>query len=173
MATIYRYFLVLAACAAVLLGIQIPNFVDQYEKRLDAHLSEVAINLRAYQEIADQFFGGSVQALIDKHQQGKDAVFKAEAKPIGVMLERYRRFNHEKRALDTGLPRKIAAIATAGDRQLIDETLASYSFTVPLNGAAVACGFVVMAVIVLLMELLRVAVLKLLHMRSYTSQVTH
>ncbi|MBW2674963.1 MAG: DUF2937 family protein, partial [Deltaproteobacteria bacterium] len=62
MRVLYRYFLILIACAALLFGIQIPNFVDQYEKRLDAHFIEVENNLRGYQEIADRYYDGSVAA---------------------------------------------------------------------------------------------------------------
>jgi len=46
MKVLYRYFLILIACTAILFGVQIPNFVDQYEKRLDAHFLEVQNNLR-------------------------------------------------------------------------------------------------------------------------------
>ena len=67
MSVIYRYFLILIACISILLGIQIPSFVDQYEKRLDAHFLEVTNNLRGYQEIAEKFFNGSITELIKKH----------------------------------------------------------------------------------------------------------
>jgi len=173
MNTIYRYFLIVIACASILLGIQIPSFVDQYEKRLDAHFIEAGNNLRGYQDIADKFFGGSIDSLLDKHERSLDETFKEEARPIRNIFERYRRFAKAKLSLDTGLPGKIVFIVTQGDKELIDETVASYSYTVPLNGAAVACGFMVMAVMVLLMELLRIAVLKLLRMRSYKAQATH
>jgi Protein of unknown function (DUF2937) len=172
MNTIYRYLLIMIACASILLGIQIPSFVDQYEKRLDAHLIEAENNLRGYQDIADKFYGGSIASLLDKHERSLDETFKAEAQPIKNIFERYRRFAKAKLSLDTGLPGKIAFIITQGDKELINETYTSYSFTVPLNGAAVACGFMVMAVMVLLVELIRIAVLKLIHMRSFKAQAT-
>lgn len=161
MNTIYRYFLILIACASLLLGIQAPNFVDQYEKRVDAHLLEVESNLKGYQEIADKFFGGSIAALINKHEQSPDDVFRAEAKPIRIIFERHQHLKNEKLSLETGLTGKLAFIAYKGDRQLVNETLAAYSFTVPLNGSAVSAGFIFMAIVVLAIELLRIAVLKL------------
>jgi len=171
MHTFYRYFLVLTACAALLLGVQAPNFVDQYEKRLDAHLIEVEGNLRGYREIADTFFAGSLRALLDKHEQSADAVFKAEAKPIRRLFERHQHFLQEKRALETGLIGKLAFIVAKGDRQLVHETWGSYSFTVPLNGAAVASGFIVMTLAVLIIELIRLSWHKLFGMPRRTQPV--
>jgi hypothetical protein len=161
MNTIYHYLLILVGCAAILFGIQVPNFVDQYEKRLDAHLSEVRNNLAGYQQIADKFFGGSMAALIAKHEQSVDETFRQEARPIRNIFERYQRFAKEKSSLATGLPGKIASIIAAGDQQLLDETLADYSFTIPLNESAIYSGFIVMVIVVFIIELLRIALLKI------------
>ena len=49
MEILYRYLLIVIACIVMLMGIQIPNLVDQYEKRVDAHLREVTVNLKPYQ----------------------------------------------------------------------------------------------------------------------------
>ena len=38
----YRYLIVVIACISLLIGLQVPNFADQYEKRVDAHLREDA-----------------------------------------------------------------------------------------------------------------------------------
>src|SRR5687768_15679810 len=104
---IYRYFLIVIACAVLLFGIQVPNFVDQYEKRLDAHFIEAANNLKGFQEIADQYFAGSIEALIAKHESSEDSIFRDEAKPIRNIYQRYVRFKSEKVALETTLPHKV------------------------------------------------------------------
>lgn len=155
MSVIYRYFLILIACISVLLGIQIPNFIDQYEKRLDAHFLEVKNNLRGYQEIADKYHGGSIEALITKHEQSGDPTFKGEAKPIRNIHERYLRFRDQKVSLETGLAGKAAFIVANRDEELINETYVNYSFTIPLNRPAVVSGFLSAAIVVLAIELLR------------------
>jgi hypothetical protein len=134
MNTLYRYVLILTACGALLLGVQGPNFVDQY---------------------------GSIAALIAKHDQSGDDTFKQEARPIRNMLDRYARFTREQAALATGLAGKIVHIIAGGDRELIEETYANYSFTIPLNESAVVSGFVFMAMVVFVIELLRLAVIRL------------
>jgi len=162
MGAIYRYFLILVACVAILFGIQIPAFVDQYEQRLDAHFIEVKDNLRGFQEIADKFYGGSMEALIAKHEASEDRTFNEEARPIRNIYGRYLRFKEQKVALATNLPQKIAFLATDGDKELLNETYTSYSFTVPLNQSAVFAGFLSVAAVILLIELFRLTVLWLL-----------
>jgi len=58
------YSRLLLFAAALLLGIQIPSFIDQYEKRVDAHFQEVSINISGFQNTADLMFGGDLQQLI-------------------------------------------------------------------------------------------------------------
>ena len=154
MKVLYRYLLILVACAAVLLGIQVPNFVDQYEKRLDAHFIEVVNNLQGYQEIADRYYDGSIAALIKKHEESKDSADRAEAGPIRNIYERYRRFTDERRSLETTLARKIFFIIRRGDRGLINETYTNYSFTIPLNRAAVLSGALSAASVLVVIEVL-------------------
>jgi hypothetical protein len=171
MGTLYRYTLILIACAALLVGIQIPNFVDQYEKRLDAHLSEVKNNLQGYQDIADRLYGGSLAALIAKHQQSTDQAFQQEARPIANIVQRYEHFSKELAALATGLTGKIAYIVTQGDRELITETYNNYSFAVPLNEAAVTSGFIFMGMVVLVVEAARLIIARLLRPRRKLAQL--
>jgi hypothetical protein len=159
MSAIYRYFLIFIACASILFGIQIPSFVDQYEKRLDAHFIEVKNNLRGYQEIADRYHNGSMEALISKHEDSEDRTFREEAKPIRNMYDRYLRFKEQKSALDTNLAGKLAVIAANRDRELVDETYANYSYTVPLDKAAVFAGSLSAAVALLVIELLAATIL--------------
>lgn len=162
MGTLYRYFLIFAACGSLLLGIQIPNFVDQYEMRLDAHLSEVKNNLRGYQEIADRLYDGSITTLINKHEKSNDLAFKQEAQPIRNMLDRYKHFTQEQASLATGLAGKVVYLLAKGDRELINETSTNYSFNIPLNEAAVVSGFSFMVIVVFIVELLRLMATKLL-----------
>lgn len=157
---IYRSLLIAIAAAALLLGVQLPGFVSQYEQRLGAHLSEAGVHLRGYQEIADRFFGGSLAALLAKHEQSGDPVFRAEAKPLRQLFERYQHFSNEKQALETSLPGKLLHLTRSGDRELVNETWQTYSFTVPLNAAALTLGVIVMTAAVLAIELMRIVLLR-------------
>lgn len=149
---LYRYFLLVVAGAALLAGIQIPNFVDQYERRLDAHLLEVSTNLRGFQEIADRHHGGSFEALLQAHEASEVPTFREEAKPLREMHERRLAFLHERQALSAGLAGKALHIFFSGHPELMRETQAAYSYTVPLTVDAVTAGAAFAAAVVVVIE---------------------
>lgn len=151
---LYRYLLLVIACAAILVGIQIPNFVDQYEKRLDAHLIEVSENLRGFQEIADRHHGGSFEALLREHETSTVVTFREEAKPLRAMYERRQAFLREQQALATGLAGQTLHIFLNGHPELVRETQHNYSYNVPLTLDAVTTGAIFAAAVVVLAELL-------------------
>lgn len=154
MSFIYRYFLIIVACAAILVGIQIPNFVDQYEKRLDAHFREVSKNIQGYLEIANQFHNKNMEALIKKHEASTDPTFRQEAKPIKEMYGRYVRFSKEKLAMDTDFVHKVLHLILARDNELFLETKEQYSFAILLNQVSVATGAVTALAVLILLEVL-------------------
>lgn len=155
---IYRYFCIILACFLLLAGLQVPAFVDQYEKRVDAHLIEVTENLRGFQEIADDYYEGSIEALIAKHQASNDLTFQLEAKPIGDMYDRYLAFKKEKDRLDTNLINQLVHIVYGADNELLEETINSYTYTITLDKESVISGAVLLIVGLLIADLLSFSV---------------
>lgn len=151
---LYRYLLIIIACIALLTGIQVPNLVDQYEKRVDAHLREVKINLQPFQDVADKYFGGSLDKLIDLHRKSEVKAFQDEGAAIEEMIKRKLRFEADLAELQVSLPMKIVHIAFGGDKELLDETMAQYTYAVPLNQDAILTGAAFAAAILLMAELL-------------------
>ncbi|MGQ0621435.1 MAG: DUF2937 family protein [Panacagrimonas sp.] len=154
MSLIPRLLFLAIAASALLVGIQVPNFVDQYAKRLDAHFIEVRKNLEPFQAIADRFHGGSIEALIAKHEQSADATFHAEGAAIRSLRDRFQRWQIETIQLQTPLPQQILWIATRADRELVDETRRNYSFSLLLDRSAVIAGASFTILVVILLELL-------------------
>ena len=148
-----RVLMLAIAAGALLAGIQIPNFVDQYGKRLDAHYIEVQTNLKPFQEIANQFHGGSIEALISKHRQSDDLTFHAEGTAIEKMVRRLQHFEREKREMQAPLPQQVAFLVARADPDLVEETRANYSFGLTLDRAAVLAGIACMLAVVIVLEL--------------------
>lgn len=162
---LYRYLMIIVACMALLIGLQIPNFVDQYEKRVDAHLREVTINLKPFQEIANKYFGGDLNKLIELHRNSGVKPFQEEGTAIEKMVQRKLRFEADLAALKASLPMKALNVLLHGDREMIDEALGQYSYSVPLNQDALAFGagaaIVILLVVELLLALARLATAKI------------
>jgi hypothetical protein len=161
MSILYRYLIVIVACVSLLVGLQIPNFVDQYQKRVDAHLREVTVNLQPFQEIANKYFGGDFAKLIELNVKSDAKPLQEEGLAIEQMVKRKLRFEADMAALQTSLPMKALHILLHGDREILNEALAQYSYAVPLDldallfGAGVAIAILICAE--LLFALLRLA----------------
>ena len=69
------------------LGSAFPSYSSQYQQRLKAQLDQVRIDLAPFQEIANEFHGGSLTGLIEHHLKSDDPTFHAEGSAIQIMLE--------------------------------------------------------------------------------------
>lgn len=152
MSILFRYFMIVIACAALLAGIQIPNLADQYGKRVDAHLREVTINFQPFQDIANQHTHGKIDELIEMHRRSDIPTFRAEGSAIERMYQRKLRFEAEARALQTNLFKRVFHILLRPDSEMLEETLIQYSATVPLNQDAIIFGALFALVAMLLIE---------------------
>jgi hypothetical protein len=136
----------------LLVGVQAPGFLDQYSKRVSAHYSEATKDFAGFQRSADQYFGGSVAALIAHHEASQDSVFKGEAKSIATIYARLKRLSGELEAMSRSLPSRIVHVVFYPDKEILDETVAAYSYTVPLNEEAILCGLLVALLLASLVE---------------------
>ncbi len=124
----------------LLLGIQVPNFVDQYSRRIDAHYLEVSANISGFQSTADLLFAGDMEALIAYYQESNDAVFESDAQSIRNIVDRYNRISSERAALSGSAISAAMHVILSADDEFIDETFDQYGYTVPLNLFAVEWG---------------------------------
>ena len=122
--------------AGLLLGIQVPAFIDQYQQRVDAHFREVSANISGFQATADAFFEGDLDALVSYYRHSDDAVFSHDADSVNNVVQRFRRLSAEQQAMQAGRLAVALHVLFAADSELRSEALAQYSYTVPLNGPA-------------------------------------
>ena len=138
----------------LLLGIQLPNFLAQYELRLDAHYLEAKSNLAQYQKLADFFFDGDIDALIEKHRNSDVDLFKSEVVVIEGTLNRFNELQQEKSDLQGNLLHKFYFLVTKLNSPLFKETNNNYRAEVVLNKETITVGAVLALVFSLCFELL-------------------
>ena len=168
MNVIHHYASLVVFTAAFLIGVQVPNFVDQYEKRVDAHAIEAAEHLGAYQRTADIYHGGDLEVLIQKHRNSSDPTFHSETALIENLLANHGRFIADQEALKGSLFSASFHTLFFSDRQIKDETLKSYTTTLPINSDAIVAGLLVAFSMSLLLEFVLV-LLKLVGVQSTAS----
>lgn len=85
---IYSYFKMGIIIACTLLGIQVPGFVDDYGKHLNARLIESNKAVAEFQDDADKFFGGDLNKLVSHYKQSNDDVFTEGGNSIDTIVSR-------------------------------------------------------------------------------------
>ena len=136
----------------LLLGIQVPAFVEQYALRVDAHYNEVTINISGFQRTADELFSGDLQALINYYRNSNDPVFERDAENIAAIAARYDRLGLEQAAMQGSMLAVVWHVVVAGDREILGETRSEYGYNVPLNSAAIMWGLALALLVMLSMD---------------------
>lgn len=136
------YVRLMLFAAGLLVGVQVPNFADQYEKRISAHFLEAKANFSGYEETAARHFGADVEALLKHYETSTDRVFRDDARNLKQIHARIQMFTAEKKALQAGLWKRIWHIVFSANRAVVRETLAEFTYTVPLNPVAIGCGLI-------------------------------
>ncbi|QYK01252.1 DUF2937 family protein [Shewanella psychrotolerans] len=157
------YIRLMLFVSGVLLGVQVPAFVDQYGQRLQAHATEAKLSLGEFQRDADRFFGGDLDKLIAHYRQNTDEVVKAGGESIEGIYQRY--------LLLEGALQRFNRSAYSGFQQVAFEPLADirtevwqhFSHTIMLDGRAIAIGLLIGLLLSMLSELCLVIVGKSCH----------
>lgn len=137
----FRSYLRLTLFAlGLLLGVQVPGFVDDYGKRVEAHRLESEQGLKGFRETAGRFFEGDLQALVAHYRASKDPVMRSDAQSVGVLVERAAWLERERQAMQGPWYGRVWHLATAADAELLDETFAAYRYQVLLAPEAIAWG---------------------------------
>ncbi|MES9855953.1 MAG: DUF2937 family protein [Sedimenticola sp.] len=130
---ILRYLRLILFLPGVLLGTQIPAVIDGYANRVDAHLIEARENFRGFQQIADHHFSGDVEALLRHHESSLDPIFREEAGSIRHIYLRIQKLSAISDALGKSWSSQLTQLVKARERLILEETLTSHSYTLPLK----------------------------------------
>lgn len=136
-----RSYLRLALFAlGLLLGVQVPGFIDDYAKRVEAHRLESEQSLSGFRDTAQRFFDGDLQRLVGHYRNSSDPVMQSDARSVGLLVERSTLLEQEFLAMQGPWYRQVWHLATAADAQLLTETRAAYRYQVLLAPEAIAWG---------------------------------
>ena len=138
----------------LLIGVQIPAVVDQYTKRVDAHLSEAKHSLTGFQQTADRYFSGNIEQLISHYANSDDKVFRDDASNIQFIYQRVKTLSEELSLLQRSSLLSTYHVVFAADNALMSETMAQYAYAILINPQALMWGISIAFALALLVELL-------------------
>lgn len=137
----------------MVIGLQVPAFVDLYAQRVNAHYLEVVANFSGFQKTADRHFKGDVEAMILHHENSGDRVFIEGGENIRGIWQRLQRFDRENQLMQKSLHERVWHVLTAPDRELFAETKRTYNYTIPINVDAVVYGVIAGVVIAIVFDI--------------------
>jgi hypothetical protein len=136
---------ILLVSAAVGGGL-VPGFIAQYQQRLGGRLDQARLDLAAWQKVADQFFQGNLDRLIQYHLDSNNATFHSEGSVIRSLVDSVRRLQEAVAALQGNVFQQSTYLARHLDIDLARATLTNWSPTLTLSfeGLLFALAFALM-----------------------------
>jgi len=135
------YIRLLTFACGLLIGIQVPSFMNQYQQRVDAHFLEVSSNISGFQATADLLFDSNMESLIAYYENSNDRIFEEDSKSIRNIYDRYNLILAEQTAINSEWYESAYHILIAANSELRNEAFDAYAYTVPLDVEALEWGF--------------------------------
>jgi hypothetical protein len=135
---------VLLICAVVAGGL-VPGFIAQYRQRLGGRLDQARLDLAPWQHLADQYYGGSLDKLVQYHLDSSDPKFHAEGAIIRALMDGVQQLQGAADALHASLLRQLGYLALHADPALTRATYHDWvpTFALSTDGIVFALCFAV------------------------------
>lgn len=134
------YLRLLLFTFGLLAGVQVPGLVKDYSQRVEAHMLESREALAGFQETAERFFKGDLQALVRHYRTSDDPVFNSDANSIESLMIRNQLLEDEWQALQGSWAQRTWHVLVQADPRLLEETLNGYGYQILLAPEAIGWG---------------------------------
>lgn len=152
------YLRLLVFAFGLLVGVQVPGFVDDYAKRVDAQRAESEQSLLGFRETAARFFQGDLNVLVNHYRNSNDAVMRSDADSVAHLVARSSVLEGEWLAMQGPWYARLWHLVTSADRQMLEQTFETYSYQVLLAPQAIAWGLGCGLLLAWLVELLALGI---------------
>ncbi|MBV7575748.1 DUF2937 family protein [Pseudomonas sp. PDM32] len=134
------YLRLVLFAAGLLIGVQVPGFINDYAKRVEAHLMEAQAGLSGFQNTANQFFKGDMQALVAHYRASEDPIFRSDADSLSNLLTRQLVLDKQFQAMQGPWYIRFLQVVLAADPDIRKETWNGYSYQILLTPEAMVWG---------------------------------
>lgn len=136
-----RSYLRLALFAlGLLVGVQVPGFLEAYTRHVEARRLEAQEALRGFHDTARRFFDGDLDALVEHYRGSDDPVIQSDAASVDRLVQRAAQLEREWQAMQHPWYARAWHVLMGAERSLRQEVWRSYEFRVLLAPDAVAWG---------------------------------
>ena len=124
-----------------IVGVQLPEFINQYTQRLSGHLNEASLQLTKFQRLADQHYQGDLILLVKRYQANSDPVIVETATIIEQLLLRIEMLEHQLAMLiENNYFDKLQYFFINLEPSLAKATAQQFTLAIPLEINALTTG---------------------------------
>ena len=124
-----------------ILGVQLPEFIQQYQQRLSGHLNESKLQLAQFETIAQQHFDGSLITMISRYKSNSEASIVNTGELIERLTHRVQYLtDHLEQITSTDYLNQIYLFVRHLDQQIAIATTEQFSMAIPVELHAIATG---------------------------------
>lgn len=142
MKIVFSYLRIVLFLGGLLVGIQVPGFVDQYGKSLRSHFVESEANMSEFKDDAEKYFGGDMDKLIAHYKKDKDPVFTSGGESIDSIYQRNRELKKALADFNSGTISAYFQVFFTPVKEIKGEVWKNYSYSIRLDTGAISVGLV-------------------------------
>lgn len=140
MGRLYEYLRLILFAISLLIGIQVPGFVDQYGKSLQSHLLESQRSIGDFQDDADKYFDGDIRQLIEHYVKAADPVIMSGGKNIDALFSRQEELQQAFNDFQSSFYSPYLQVAVKPVKDIRQQVWERYTHTIVLTQEAVIVG---------------------------------
>ena len=106
----------------------VPGFIEAYAQHVEARRLEAQQGLQGFQQTAQRFFGGDLDATVRHYQDSDDPVFQSDAQSVEQLVSRARMLEREWQAMQGPWYARAAHVLLGAQRSLREQVWSSYRF---------------------------------------------
>lgn len=127
-----------------ILGVQLPEFINQYLQRLSGHLNEAKLQLSQFDAIAQSHYQGDIALMVNSYKTNNDPVIVDTGIVIEQLVARVNYLeNHFSSLFNNDYISQIQYFIFNADLQIMQQTAKIYSLAIPLEINALATGAII------------------------------
>ena len=127
--------------AIFILGVQLPEFMQQYQQRLAGHLAEAQSQLNQFEIIAQQHFDGSIITMVTRYKDNSEAAIVSTGELIERLSLRVEYLStHLAQITQSDYLHNVYLFIWHLDNEIARGTAEHFSMAIPLELNAIATG---------------------------------
>lgn len=133
MSNILNYLKISVVIISILIGIQVPAFVDQYGKSLDSRLAESENSIAEFQDDADKYFDGDLDKLIKHYENKEDPVIVSGGESIETLVSRNKILVNAQVKYQESFYSSYIHVLFSPIKEIREDVWRNYTYSIVLN----------------------------------------